>query len=269
MTKHASTIAAIAFSVVILALSAMTTDSARKILENNQRILENNQTILENNKIILENNQKILENAAQILDNAARIAELQQQWQDNKPPEEIDEEVQSGQVMGADGPRSSKWPKAMHTYRDGNPLCQWLNCPTPDDRVNVHHIIPVHWAKLIGHPWLELCQLNLITLCHQHHLACGHGGNFKHLNIDVRADAKAGKFNSRGLSVWPGDDVMKKWLIKIMGPPRETQPDELPPGMFDPSMVPMGGKPMAWHCNDCERLMVTMRVEAAKTTLAP
>lgn len=219
---------------------------------------------------IAQNAEKIAENAVKIAELQEKIADLERQTSaiEDKPQEEVDEEAHSSNVMGADGPRSGKWPKVMHTYKAEYPLCQWLGCDTPDDRLNVHHIIPVHWAKLIGHPWLELCPLNLITLCHQHHLACGHGGNFKHLNIDIRADAKAGKFNSRGLSIWPGDEAMKKWLIKIMGPPSDTQPEKLPPGMFDPHKVPMG-KPMAWHCNDCERYMVTMRVEAAKTTMAP
>ena len=147
------------------------------------------------------------------------------------PDDELQESVD---VASADGPRSGKWPAVMRHYRVDYPWCQFFGCKTVEFRVNVHHRIPVHYAKAAGHPWLELSTRNLITLCGEDHIKFGHAGNFKHFNLDIVNDAKVGKFDSRGISTWPGEKEMLKFLVWSLGPPRDTEPDELPLVMTDP-----------------------------------
>lgn len=63
--------------------------------------------------------------------------------------------------------------------------------------VQVHHVIPFHYAVLLGRPDLELDPRNLITLCESkqgvsspnHHLLVGHLGSFRSSNVRAREDA--------------------------------------------------------------------------------
>ena len=88
-----------------------------------------------------------------------------------------------------DAKRSSKWPTArknfLKTVTDGCAACG------SKIGIQVHHCVPFH-----DNPALELDPTNFIALCeHVGGLEChemiGHGGDFKHFNPNVRADAAA------------------------------------------------------------------------------
>jgi 5-methylcytosine-specific restriction protein A len=94
--------------------------------------------------------------------------------------------------------RSWRWPLAKRKALKAQPYC--TVCGSKDKQatnLQVHHIIPFHYAVLLGRPDLELDQRNLIVLCQteagepgeDHHLLVGHAGNFQSSNIDVRQDA--------------------------------------------------------------------------------
>ncbi|MDE1971275.1 MAG: hypothetical protein KGI50_06915 [Patescibacteria group bacterium] len=148
------------------------------------------------------------------------------------PDEELNESVVVIQTPGVG--RSSKWHGVAQWHLKHEPHCAWLGCKTPDYMLNVHHIIPFKFLTIVGHPWLELYDFNLITLCHNHHCSCGHLGNYKHFNIDIRADAAAGKLNSRGLSVWSGEEEMIKFLKRCLGKGTKNPPEEKPEILIDP-----------------------------------
>lgn len=83
--------------------------------------------------------------------------------------------------------RSSLW-RGVRTRH----LALQPNCALCDGHkhVEVHHIHPFH-----THPHLELDPTNLITLCENKkdgincHLAFGHLGNFKSVNVAVKRDS--------------------------------------------------------------------------------
>jgi hypothetical protein len=63
--------------------------------------------------------------------------------------------------------------------------------------LQVHHIFPFHYCRLLGRPDLELDLRNLVTLCEDeagrpgenHHLLVGHLDDFQSSNLDVVRDA--------------------------------------------------------------------------------
>ena len=81
--------------------------------------------------------------------------------------------------------RSSKWPKVRAAHLRDESVCQVCG---RKDRLEVHHIVPVHVD-----PTLELVLSNLLTLCNCGHGGChllvGHLGLFASWNINVRTDA--------------------------------------------------------------------------------
>lgn len=152
------------------------------------------------------------------------------------PDEELNESLAVLSALGADGPRDGHWATLAKHRAIEYPDCEWKGCDTPRYQCNQHHCISVHWAKLIGHPWLELYKDNIITLCHNHHLKYGHCGNYRRFNLDIKNDAKEGKFNSRSLSTWPGEDEMKSILKNGLGAPSKSKPNTTPLFILDPKL---------------------------------
>lgn len=83
--------------------------------------------------------------------------------------------------------RSGEWPRVRAKHLQKHPRCAVCN---GRDRLNVHHVLPVHLF-----PHLELEPLNLLTLCESGrggincHLAIGHLSDFHKYNPDVKRDA--------------------------------------------------------------------------------
>ena len=77
--------------------------------------------------------------------------------------------------------RSSKWPALRRKFLAFQPYCQACG---RQEKLNVHHIIPVHVA-----PELELSWSNCITLCEwptqNCHIIHGHGGRWRDYNTKV------------------------------------------------------------------------------------
>lgn len=93
-------------------------------------------------------------------------------------------------------------------FKAANPTCAACGSPL----VQVHHVLPFHFAILLGRPDLELDPRNLITLCEKehgeeaqdHHLLLGHLGDFQSYNKDVRAYAVSyGKMSADDIRVTP------------------------------------------------------------------
>lgn len=94
--------------------------------------------------------------------------------------------------------RHPLWHRCEREFLAAFPVCAACipgqNLP---GAVQVHHIWPFHWIKLLGFPWLELDFRNLIGLCEaeharpaeDHHLLLGHLLSFKSNNPNVREDA--------------------------------------------------------------------------------
>lgn len=84
--------------------------------------------------------------------------------------------------------RSTKWRGVRAEYLKKHPKC--FVC-LGTKKVEVHHRRPFH-----VHPELELDLNNFITLCENKkdgincHLAFGHLGNFKSVNVNVGDDSK-------------------------------------------------------------------------------
>lgn len=76
--------------------------------------------------------------------------------------------------------RSPRWKEVRAMHLRDNPRCEV--CGT-SERLEVHHIIPVHIA-----PSLELESANLITLCEKygHHWLFGHCQDWRAYNPEVR-----------------------------------------------------------------------------------
>ena len=95
--------------------------------------------------------------------------------------------------------RSAKWPAVEKAHIAAHPQC--LCCVFPGAPVQVHHIIPVHFARALGRPDLELDPRNLVTLCEaeegkpaeDHHLLVGHLGDFHQANLQVLDDVETFK----------------------------------------------------------------------------
>ncbi|MDE2107237.1 MAG: HNH endonuclease, partial [Patescibacteria group bacterium] len=87
--------------------------------------------------------------------------------------------------------RSDQWPEVERAYRAAHPTC----AACPSTAVQVHHVLPFHFAVLLARPDLELDPRNLIGLCEKehgdegaqdHHLLLGHLDDFQSYNPDVR-----------------------------------------------------------------------------------
>jgi hypothetical protein len=101
-------------------------------------------------------------------------------------------------IAAGAGPRSPEWPKVEREHLAKQPHCV---CCKPGTNlgapVQVHHIFPFHYCKLLGRPDLELDLRNLITLCEDeaggagenHHLLVGHLDDFQSSNLAVVRDA--------------------------------------------------------------------------------
>jgi hypothetical protein len=96
------------------------------------------------------------------------------------------------------GPRSPEWRRVEKEHLARQPHC--VCCKPGTNRraaLQVHHIFPFHYAKLLGRPDLELDERNLITLCEteegkpaeNHHLLVGHLDDFQSSNLRVARDA--------------------------------------------------------------------------------
>ena len=82
--------------------------------------------------------------------------------------------------------RSSRWPAVRARHLERFPTCAACGA---SDRLEVHHVVPVGWAKKIGRPELELDPLNLITLCgppRDCHWWLGHACDDRKWRPDVR-----------------------------------------------------------------------------------
>jgi hypothetical protein len=110
---------------------------------------------------------------------------------------EVDHGEQVSIAAGA-GPRSPEWPKVAREHLAKQPHCA---CCKPGTNLHaplqVHHIFPFHYCRLLGRPDLELEPRNLITLCEDeagrpgenHHLLVGHLDDFQSSNLEVEHDA--------------------------------------------------------------------------------
>lgn len=93
--------------------------------------------------------------------------------------------------------RSSRWPELRRLHLKTHPRCAACGGTA---KVEVHHKIPFHVR-----PDLELDPTNFVTLCEAKrygvncHLAWGHSGDYKAVNVDVEADAArwAAKLDAR------------------------------------------------------------------------
>ncbi len=92
----------------------------------------------------------------------------------------------AGELFGA--PRSGRWPKVRAEAIRRQPFCE--ACGRAKD-LEVHHVIPVHVAKEIGRPELELDPSNLVVLCGDPcHLVHGHLMSWSRHNPVVREDCR-------------------------------------------------------------------------------
>lgn len=80
-------------------------------------------------------------------------------------------------------PRSDKWPAVRAEHLHIEPTCAVCG---GTEQLQVHHIIP--FSQDAG---LELCQLNLVTLCEKNrcHFVFGHLCNWRSWNEHIREDA--------------------------------------------------------------------------------
>jgi hypothetical protein len=93
-------------------------------------------------------------------------------------------------------PRSPHWPAVEKRQLAAHPFCACCGRSKPVKGLQVHHIIPFHYAVALGRPDLELDPRNLINLCEteandpeaNHHLLLGHVGNFQWENLHVADD---------------------------------------------------------------------------------
>ena len=87
--------------------------------------------------------------------------------------------------------RSSRWPATRKVHLLLEPSCQACGAR---ERLEVHHVIPVHVAQVLGRPELELDPRNLITLCEgavvNCHLLFGHLRLWQSWNHQVREDVE-------------------------------------------------------------------------------
>jgi hypothetical protein len=99
----------------------------------------------------------------------------------------------------AEPPRSPHWPHVEKAVLHLHPFCACCGKDKPTKGLQVHHVIPFHFATALGRPDLELDPRNLIVLCEtehndpeaNHHLAVGHLGNFKSAgNLHAFEDAE-------------------------------------------------------------------------------
>lgn len=115
--------------------------------------------------------------------------------------------------------RSAHWPGVERTHLSAEPAC--VACGHNRFPVQVHHIIPFHFAVLLGRPDLELDTRNLVTLCESkrgvsspnHHLLIGHLGSFRSSNVRAREDA-SGAFRGMTEEQIEASDA---WRARVAG----------------------------------------------------
>lgn len=115
--------------------------------------------------------------------------------------------------------RNSKWATKVKWFKRANPDCLYCGEEPGILGLQVHHVIPFHECILAGRPDLEMDDRNLVCLCQNgvitlkpgevgdaksetgkpvkfirtknHHVTCGHLGDFKSYNPTVFKDVKA------------------------------------------------------------------------------
>jgi hypothetical protein len=101
------------------------------------------------------------------------------------------------EIINAHGvQRSGMWKTIEKNYKKTYPNCACCGLSEPIVPIQVHHIIPVHFAVLLGRPDLELDFRNLISLCEStadlhcenHHNLLGHLHDFGSFNPRVTTD---------------------------------------------------------------------------------
>jgi len=114
-----------------------------------------------------------------------------------------------------------RWHAFRRDWVAKHPCCQWKGCQECGSGLNVHHVIPMRWCALAGHPdmcWSEVHGQRFLTLCREHHElahSIGHGGSWDRFNPDAVHDAQAGRWNSRGRSTWfKSDEEAIEWIKK-------------------------------------------------------
>jgi len=93
-------------------------------------------------------------------------------------------------------PRSGAWKTIEKKYKFEHPVCACCGLHVVEVPIQVHHIIPVHFAVLLGRSDLELDYRNLISLCESeqglhcenHHNLLGHLHDFGSFNPRVATD---------------------------------------------------------------------------------
>lgn len=79
------------------------------------------------------------------------------------------------------GPRDSyAYRKAMQSYRDSHPDCEFCKRPGTRGSIEVHHKLPVSVA-----PELAADTANMVSLCKKCHLAVGHLHDFRDYNRNI------------------------------------------------------------------------------------
>lgn len=143
------------------------------------------------------------------------------------PEDEANEfilDVADGDV-GVTDPHDAKWSRIAKGIKTERPICQWKGCGEP--ATCEHHWITWRISGEIGHKWLRYHPKNVLSVCFEHHKQLhniGNGGSWQQFNLDAGHDCLVGKWNSRGLSRYPGDDQIRAILLKDLGPPRDEAP---------------------------------------------
>ena len=158
------------------------------------------------------------------------------------------------QAHGID--RSEYWPEVEKAHKAMEPACAVCGIV---DAIQVHHVIPFHYAIHLGRSDLELDHRNLTSLCESesgkpeqnHHLLIGHLNNFKSSNTKVREDSQ--KYHGKTLqeikesTEWQDEASKKMPLLDEMTPEqkkdlRETMDLLYPP---DPALLQKYGLTIA------------------------
>ena len=87
-------------------------------------------------------------------------------------------------LLGFKGGRSPRWRAVRRAFLKANPFCRACGRRT---RLDVHHELPISFP---GGRERELDEMNLITLCREHHFWHGHGGDWRACVRTCREDAE-------------------------------------------------------------------------------
>ncbi len=101
------------------------------------------------------------------------------------------------------------WSHNRRQFAHDHCCCMVTGCTDDPDGDAVHHGLGAKWCVAAGHYELAIGPgpgQRFYRLCQKHHAEIGHGigrgGNWKEFNLDIEADVKAGRWNSRGKSAW-------------------------------------------------------------------